>query len=1019
VSAAVVKAPRQAGAVTPLFVAVPGRARLRVTGLRRQPLAGYHLEDRLSGHEAIRKVHASPLTGNLLVLFEPAGLSIDDLIREVARHWNAAPRALRGGNGLGGNGGRDSVALDLAPSADHPPWHSLARDPTIVRVGGAADRGLSRDEAQARLARVGPNRLPVSEPRSTLAILLDQLASLPVLLLGAAAAVSLASGGLLDAAVIVTVVAINAAVGCATEAKVEGILASLNELSAPMALVRRDGKDIVAPAAALVPGDLMVLKAGYDVPADGRLIEASGLAINESALTGESLVAAKSAETVCPEQAPIADRANMVFAGTVVTDGAGIAIVTETGRKTELGRVRALVAEAVAPPTPLERQLDTLGRQLVGVSAALCGVAFGLGLLRGVPVLEMLRTAISLAVAAVPEGLPAVATTTLALGMRRMLGRKTLVRRLAAVQGLGSTTVICVDKTGTITENRMAVGVWHVDGRDRVPESDGRLKETGAREPGSAVLDPTLERALAVSVLCNEAELIWNDTGVTGIDGSPTEGALLMAALEAGVDYRELRGRFPMHAVRPRGEGENWMSTVHEAGPGRRLVMVKGAPEEVLRRSAWRLQSVLEEPLTSDARRAILSANARMADRGMRVLGLAFAELPQDREPSWDGLVWIGLVGLIDPIREGVREAVAACHAAGIRTVIITGDQSRTAVAVGRELTLVRDGHVRVLEASQLAQVSPEVLRGLARGIDVFARVSPTHKYQIVRALQASGEVVAMTGDGVNDAPALKAADIGVAMGARGTNLARDLADVVLLDDNFGSIVDAIEQGRVIYANVGKSLRFLLATNLSEILVTVGAIGFGVARPMTALQFLWINLLTDVFPALALSFEPADPRVMTEAPRDPAQPILSRAALTRVAADAGLISAAALGAYGVAVARSGVGATASTVAFTTLTTSQLAYALSCRSDARSPFSGLGRNRWLLGALGGTLALQVAAVTVPVLRRVLGTTPLALAEWGLVAAGATVPLVAGELGARTWSGGAESAARGAARRRSRP
>ncbi len=1000
-STALVKAVRPAGAVTPLFVAVSGRARLRVVGLRGQPVVGYHLEDRLGGHAAIRQVYANSLTGNLLVLFDAKGLSVDDLIREVGRHCNNVPRPARSNHGRGSNGGRDAPAIDLAPSADHPPWHSLAREPIVVRVGTSPNRGLSKAEATARLARIGPNRLPVSAPRSTFAILLDQVASLPVLLLAGAAVVSLASGAILDAAVILTVVVINAAVGCATEAKVEGIIASLNELSVPMALVRRDGKDIVVPAADLVPGDLMVLKAGYDVPADGRLIEAAGLAINESALTGESLAAAKSAETICSEEAPVAERANMVFAGTVVTEGTGVAVVTETGRKTELGRVRALVAEAVAPPTPLERQLDTMGRQLVGVSTALCGVAFGLGLLRGVPPLEMLRTAISLAVAAVPEGLPAVATTTLALGMRRMLGRKTLVRRLAAVQSLGSTTVICVDKTGTITENRMTLGVWHVDGRDLFPENGGRFRDaSGALVPAASVLDPTLERALAVSVLCNEAELTWNGSQVAGVDGSPTEGALLFAALEVGVDYRELRRRFPLLTVRPRGEGENWMSTIHEVGPGRRLVMVKGAPEEVLRRSAHWLEGALEEPLIPAKRREILNANARMADRGMRVLGLAFAELVDDSEPSWEALVWIGLVGLVDPIREGVREAIAACHTAGIRTVIITGDQSRTAVAVGRELNLVRDGHVSVLEASQLARVSPDVLRGLAREIDVFARVSPTHKYQIVRALQASGEIVAMTGDGVNDAPALKAADIGVAMGAQGTDLARDLADVVLLDDNFGSIVDAIEQGRVIYANVGKSLRFLLATNLSEILVTVGAIALGVARPLTALQFLWINLLTDVFPALALAFEPADPRVMTEPPRDPAQPILSRAELTRVAGDAALISAATLGAYGVALARSGIGGPASTVAFTTLTTSQLGYALTCRSDERSALSGLGRNRWLLGALGGTLALQVAAVTVPGLRRLLGTTPLGLADWGLVAAGATVPLIVSEIRTQT-------------------
>jgi Ca2+-transporting ATPase len=378
---------------------------------------------------------------------------------------------------------------------------------------------------------------------------------------------------------------------------------------------------------------------------------------------------------------------------------------------------------------------------------------------------------------------------------------------------------------------------------------------------------------------------------------------------------------------------------------------------------------------------------------------------------SYEDLVWVGLVGLIDPIRTGVRDAIATCRQAGIRTVIITGDQSRTAVAVGRELDLVRDGQVRVLEASQLAQVDADVLRGLAREIDIFARVSPAHKYQIVRALQASGDVVAMTGDGVNDAPALKAADVGVAMGGRGTELARDLADVVLLDDNFASVVDAVEQGRTIYTNIRKALRFLLATNFSEILVTVGAMALGVARPMSALQFLWINLLTDVFPALALALEPAEPEVMRRPPRNPAEPVLSPRALAGIAGDAALISSVTLGTYGLAVKRYGVGAAASTVAFSTLTSAQLCYALTCRSDEHSGFSGLTRNPLLVTALGGTLLLQVAAVAVPPLRRLLGTTALAPADWGLVAAGAVTPLLVKELSKAVRTGPPEAGGRG--------
>jgi len=966
--------------VVPLSVAVPGRARLRVEGLRGRADLKFHLEERLAGHPGVRRVTASPITGNLLVLFDVRSVTVRELMTTITQHRNGAPR--------GGNGAR----IELAPSPDHPTWHTLTIDSTATQLETSPQTGLSGEEAAARLAASGPNRLPVPEPKSALAILLDQVATLPVALLGAAAVVSLASGGLLDAAVILGVVAINAAVGYFTESRVERILSALHDSTIPMAFVRRDGKDTIVPSASLVPGDLVVLKPGYDVPADGRVVAAKGLSVNEAALTGESVPVSKRADAVHGGDSLIADRTNMVYAGTVVSEGSALVIITETGRHTELGRLRALVAEVAAPRTPLERQLDTLGARLVTVSLALCGVAFGLGLLRGVPLLEMFRAAISLAVAAVPEGLPAVATTTLALGMRRMFERQMIVRRLAAVESLGAITVISVDKTGTITENRMTVGVWHVGGQDwLLPAATPNAGNAGMISPGAG-LDPALERALAVAILCNEAELEWHEDRVTGFTGSPTESALLVAALEAGLDYRVLRRQLPRIGLRPRDDADNWMATLHETPGGQRIVMVKGAPEEVLRRSTRWLDGFSIEPLTADSIREVLSANARMADRGMRVLGLAFGELDAGAEADYEDLVWVGLVALIDPIREGVHDAIAACRRAGIRVVIITGDQSRTAVAVGRELDLVRDGQVRVLEATSLVGISPDVLRGLAREVDVFARVSPTHKYQIVQALQAGGEVVAMTGDGVNDAPALKGADIGVAMGARGTELARDLADVVLLDDNFSSIVGAIEQGRTIYANIRKALRFLLATNFSEIIVTVAAMALGVARPMTALQFLWINLLTDVFPALALSFEPAESQVMEEPPRNPADPLLSKQTLTGMAADAGLISAVTLGAYGLGVSRYGVGATASTVAFSTLTSAQLCYALTCRSEHRFGFSGLERNPLLIAALGGTLALQVAAVAAPPLRRLLGTTPLGAADWATVAAGAAVPLV---------------------------
>ncbi|HEY7363219.1 MAG TPA: HAD-IC family P-type ATPase [Methylomirabilota bacterium] len=866
---------------------------------------------------------------------------------------------------------------------DGTAWHTRTAEDVIGSLNDTPALGLSRDEAERRLLESGPNRLPVPQPKSAFEILRDQIGSLPVLLLGGAAVASIATGGLVDGVAILAVIAINAGIGYATESRVARILASLTEIGMPMAFVRRNGRELLLPRVELVPGDVMLLRPGHDIPADGRLISVAGLQADESALTGESVPVIKTLEPLARNEAPIADRSNMVYAGTVVAEGRGEAIVTATGRRTELGRIRALISEASAPRTPLERQLDQTGRQLAVASLGLCGGLFVVGVLRGLPAFGVFRTAASLAVAAVPEGLPTVATTTLALGMRRMLERRTLVRRLAAVESLGSTTVICVDKTGTVTENRMTVGRWHVAGRDHV---QGGL--------GPDTVEPALAQALAIAVLCSEATLVIDARGVPEITGSATEAALLMAARSGGIDVTVLRHRHPLLTLSPRGDGRNWMGSMH-AGTPRRLVVVKGAPEEVLRASArWRT-SAGEAELDAAARRLILRANDRMADEGMRVLGLAFKTLEEGADASWDDLTWVGLVGLIDPIRPGVREAIAVCHEAGIRPVMITGDQGLTAVAVGRMLGLLRNGQVRVLEAGELAHLNSEALRGVVREVDVFARVAPAQKYEIVRALQAGGEVVAMTGDGVNDGPALKAADIGVAMGQRGTEMARDVADVILMDDNFGSMVAAVEQGRTLRANLQKALRFLLATNLAEVLVTAGAMLVGRAQPLSALHLLWINLVSDVVPALALGLEPAEAGVMRARPPVSGAPLLSRDALAATGVDASVMAATTLGAFGLTLSRGGDAVRGSTVAFSTLSAGQLLYALACRSPKHSGLRRLGDNPALVAGIGGMLGLQAATLVVPALRALLRTTPLGVVDLAVVGAGAVAPLLVRE------------------------
>jgi Ca2+-transporting ATPase len=944
--------------VIPLFVAVPGRVRLRVEGLRgRSDIAG-RLAEHLTAHHAVRSVSASTITGNVLVLFDPHRLDLRALTGMILRVSTGTPPA-------------------PSPPTLEAAWYTMPVVAVLDRLLVRPEKGLSSLEAAARLAETGTNSLPEPLPKGAAAIIAGHLTTLPVVLLGGATLLSLASGAAVDAVVIVAVIVINAAVGFVTERRVERILASLRTSAVPPAVVRRDGRERTLPAAELVPGDVILLRAGSEVPADSRLLYSDGLAVDESSLTGESLPAVKAAAAVGAGHVPLAERTNMVFAGTLVVAGSALAVVTATGRHTELGRVRALVAECAAPETPLERQLGRMGRQLVGVSLGFCGITFALGLRRGLPAVELARLVISLAVAAVPEGLPAVATTTLALGMRRMMSRRTLVRRLAAVESLGATTVICADKTGTVTENRMSVHSWHLADRTR------RAPLTGL-----ATVDPDLMRALAIGVLCNEAELT---NGGLEVQGSSTEGSLLQVARQAGLDYRALRQCYPLLAVRPRNDGDSWMATVHANG-SRRLIAVKGAPEQVLRYASRRLVAGVEHPITEEVRRQILDANASIAARGMRVLGLACKQLDAGSELSYDDLVWVALVALTDPVRTGVREAIAVCRRAGIRTVLVTGDQAQTAAAIARELGLGHHGRVRVAEASALVDIDGDELLALAREVEVFARVSPADKYRVVQALQAGGEVVAMTGDGINDAAALRAAVIGVAMGERGTDVARDVADVVLLDDDFSALVAAIEQGRTIRDNVERSVRYLLATNFSEILVTLGGLALGGPRPLTAIQLLWINLLSDVFPALALAVEPPGPDVMARPPREPQAPLLSRNAFGDIARDATVLAAAALGARSLALARHGPGPQAATVGFCALTAAQLVHAFDCQATADAGAVGVHHSPRLAGVVGGSLALQVAAATAPPLRALLGLAPLGLVDWALVAASAALPLM---------------------------
>lgn len=816
--------------------------------------------------------------------------------------------------------------------------------------------------------------------------MLEQWLSPPVILLGVSAAVSVATGGFLDALIILAVVGINTAIGYITEASAEAIIQGLESITPVHAEVVRDGQTRNIPIGQVVVGDLLKLTPGTYIAADARLLSCSNLTIDESALTGESLPVMKTAEVCCPPLVPLAERHNMVYRGTVVTGGNGTAVVVATGSHTEIGLIQSLVGETQTLKTPMQLQLDRLGFQLALVSGGICAAVFVIGVARGYGWLPMLKSAISLAVAAVPEGLPTVATTTLALGIRRMGRRRALVRRLNAVENLGAVQVICFDKTGTLTLNRMAV--------TRLETPNGRIRmENGQLTCEGRVLKltaaPEVEKLLEIVTLCSE--VMVNEHG---LDGSPTEKALVECAQAAGIEIELVRQSYPLVTTVHRAEDRPYMITYHRHA-GRLLAAVKGNPQAVLELCSQCQRAGQLAPLSEASRHRILAANEAMAGDALRVLGVAYGYSASPEEHPVD-LIWLGLIGMEDAIRPGIEQLIRRFHRAGIDTVMITGDQSATAVSVARSLNLHGDKPLEVIDSTRLDKLEAELLRNLIRDVTVFARVSPAHKLRIVRALQDAGKVVAMIGDGINDAPALKAADVGIAMGKRGTDVARSVADVVLEDDNLETLYTAIEQGRTIYANTLKSLRFLLATNLSEIQLMLAGVSLGGGEMLSPMQLLWINLLTDIFPGLALSLEAPEEDVMSLPPRKPDIPILDWPRGRRLVRESLVLTCGALGVYGYSYLRYGPGPQTEGLVFQALTLAQLLHALSCRSETQHLFtSGQKSNPYLSGALGVSLGIQAAAVILPPLRKLLGLSFPDLVDGLAIAAGATAPLLINE------------------------
>ncbi|MDO9195693.1 cation-transporting P-type ATPase [Rhodoferax sp.] len=874
-----------------------------------------------------------------------------------------------------------STAVDAGSGVDTA--HSVPIDRLLADLAGDmpidVERGLSVVEAQARLTRDGPNEIRDITGRSTSEILLGQFKSVPVALLGGSAALALGTRAFADAGAIGAVLAANATLGFVTERRAEETVSSLRKLGPRQTTVLRDGAAVTIDAREVVVGDVLVLKPGEPVAADARVVDAHRLATNEAALTGESLPVRKESIAALPEDTPLGERRNMVFMGTVVSGGAGLAVVVATAEHAALGRIRQLAQGTEAPRTQLQQELDSLGKRLAIGAATLCVGVFALGALRGRPLLPLLRTAVSLGVAAIPEGLPTVATSLLAAGVRSLQQRQVFARRLDAIENLGAVDTVCFDKTGTLTQNRMSVASLTV--------GDELIVLEDQESP------PTLPDAwLRVAVLCNSVERANGDPAGPW-QGSSTEIALLEFAVEQGADAARLRRSHATVGVRHRSEHHPYMVTLHDSTERGLLVAVKGRPDEVLARCETWFNGQHTQPLKPSQRRRLLQLNDAMAVRGDRVLALAFREHPDRSFGETAGLCWLGLAGLADPLRPDLPQMVQRFRAAGIRPLMITGDQLGTAQAVALRIGL-NHGQPMV-DAAQLPE-SAALIADVAEHASGFARTSPAMKLEIVRALQQRGHVVAMTGDGINDGPALKTADVGVAMGVTGTDFAHAMSDLVLRDDHPAAMLQAIEQGRTAFVNIKKSVRYLVATNLSELAATTFAVAAGLPEPFDPLALLWTNIVTDIWPAIALGLEPAEPGIMEQPPVSLRGGLLERSEWGAVATDASTMTLASLASFGYGLARYGAGPQARTLAFMTLTSSQLLYALAMRSGRPLRSGGLQPNPMLHRAVGWSLAAQAGTVLLPFARRVLRTTPIGPIDALVVATTAVLPLLAREL-----------------------
>jgi Ca2+-transporting ATPase len=892
-------------------------------------------------------------------------------------------------------------------------WHNKNIEQVEKELETQLVTGLSKSVASSRLQEFGANELIGKKKRTLAVMFFDQFKNVLVLILIAAALISGVLREFLDASAICAIVILNAILGVLQERKAEKSLEALKRLAAPVAQVVRDGKLFTIPTRELVPGDIVLLQTGDRVSTDVRLVESVNLKIDEAALTGESVPVEKNAPIVLGEDASIGDRRNMAFMGTVVAYGRGKGIVVATGMSTEMGKIAEMLQSVEEEPTPLQVKLNRLGKWLSVACLAVCALVFFAGLLRGEEMIEMFMTAVSLAVAAIPEGLPAIVTIVLALGVSRMVARHAIIRKLPAVETLGCATVICSDKTGTLTQNKMQVTTLYlnnslvsVTGNGYEPVGEFYNEANEKLEPNNA----HIQLLLRIGTICNDALLQksedgkmarWQDgktaKGQEGeewnIAGDPTEGALIVLAAKAGGWKTELEKEYPRVAEIPFDSERKRMSTFHRTEDGQYVAYVKGAPDVLLERCSFILENGQTRELDAATRESILEQNSKMAAEALRVLGAAykpFSALPEELSPDSveNELIFVGLWGMIDAPRPEVFDAVRICKEAGIKPIMITGDYRLTAQAIAEELG-IKEKDALILTGAELNEKSNAELESLAEQVAVYARVSPEHKMRIVDALQKKGHIVAMTGDGVNDAPAIKKADIGVAMGITGTDVAKETADMVLTDDNFASIVGAVEEGRAIFDNIRKFTFYLLSCNLGEILIVFLPIMAGLGRPLEPIQILWINLLTDGLPALALGVEPPEKDIMKRPPRHPKEGVFTKKTALMTLLVGCLVAGAVLGAYLVGLrfwAES-----AKTIAFSTLVLDELWRAFVYRSEKRTIFQlGFLSNKPLLWAVGSSLLLLAIVIFVPPLHAVFKTGFLSIGQWGVVLGFSFIP-----------------------------